>query len=100
VTGMGTAAVATTAVAAGQLLSVLASPLPLLLITTVVVLVWLPIAILLLTPMWSSCPERNARAQAMLDRVLAAIPGSRSTPASSTPPAGGPPTRARQIESR
>jgi hypothetical protein len=43
----------------------------------IMVAVWMPVAVLLLTPLWSTCPERNARAAAMLDRIVAAIPGSR-----------------------
>jgi len=43
--------------------------------------VWLPVAVL--TPLWSTCPQRNAQAAVMLDRVVTAIPSSR---APHTPP--------------
>ncbi len=77
-TGLGLASVATTTVAAGQLMSALVSPLPLLIVAGMAVLIWVPIAVLLLTPVWSRCPKRNARAGAMIDRVLAAFPRARN----------------------
>lgn len=74
------AAGATAATVTGaQLVSGLLSPLPLLILGVLALMVWLPIAALLTTPLWSTCPKRNARAAAMLDRVIAAIPGSRDT---------------------
>ena len=78
-TGLGAAATATAVTA--QVVSALVSPLPLLVLGGLAALVWLPVAALLLTPLWSTCPQRNARAAAMLDRVVAAIPGSRTAPA-------------------
>ncbi len=76
-TGLGAAAATAGAVTGAQVLSAMLSPLPLAILGAVVVLVWLPVAVLLLTPLWSACPTRNDRALAMVDRVLAAIPGSR-----------------------
>ena len=84
-TGPGAAAATAVTLTGAQILTALTSPLPLLILGGIVVAVWLPIAVLLLTPVWSTCPDRNHRAQAMLDRVLAAIPGSRHA----TPPTEG-----------
>jgi hypothetical protein len=84
VTGVGAAAATAATLTGAQILAALTSPLPLLILGGIAVVVWLPIAVLLLTPVWSTCPDRNARATAMLDRVLAAIPGSRCA----TPPTG------------
>ena len=81
-TGLGAATAAAATLTGAQVLTALVSPLPLLILGGIVVAVWVPIAVLLLTPVWSTCPDRNQRATAMVDRVLAAIPGSRHT----TPP--------------
>jgi hypothetical protein len=81
---------ATAAVAGGQLVSTLVSPLPLLILAGLVLTIWLPIAALLLTPIWSSCPKRNARARAMVDRVLTALPGSRPAATDSARQVSGP----------
>ena len=82
-TGLGAAAATAATLTGAQVLTALVSPLPLLVLGGLVVAVWVPIAVLLLTPVWSTCPDRNERATAMVDRVLAAIPGSRHA----TPPA-------------
>lgn len=76
-TGLGAATATAATLTGAQVLAALVSPLPLLVLGGIVVAVWVPIAVLLLTPVWSSCPDRNQRATAMVDRVLAAIPGSR-----------------------
>jgi hypothetical protein len=70
---------------AGSAAALLASPVPLLVLGALALAVWAPIAVLLLTPVWSSDPEKCTRAQDMLDHVLAAIPGSRPATASSPP---------------
>lgn len=87
--------------AAGSAAALLVSPIPLLVVAALALAVWAPIAVLLLTPVWSSDPAKCARAQEMLDRVLAAIPGSRPVEARrppeqaelSTSPALGTPSR-------
>jgi hypothetical protein len=70
---------------AGSAAALLVSPVPLLVLGSLALMVWAPIAVLLLTPVWSSEPARCARAQEMLDRVLAAIPGSRPVAAPGPP---------------
>jgi hypothetical protein len=55
VNGFGTAGAAMVTVTGAQVLSALVSPLPLLVFSGVVALVWMPVAVLLLTPLWSTC---------------------------------------------
>lgn len=76
-TGLGAAAAATGTLGTVEVVTTLVSPLPLLVLGALVAPLVLTVVVLLLTPVWSRCPERNARAAAMLDRVLAAIPGAR-----------------------
>lgn len=83
-TGAGAAVAMTATITAAQVVSALLSPLPLMILGGLAVLIWLPVAVLLLTPVWSRNPDRNAHAAAMLDRVLAAIPGSRPAPATTS----------------
>jgi hypothetical protein len=49
------------------------------------VLVWLPVAVLLLTPVFSRDAGRCDRAEAMVDRLLAVLPRSPSISAPAVP---------------
>ena len=75
---MSTVGVATTTAGvlggAGGVVASLVSPVPLLVLGGLAVLVWLPVAVLLLTPVLSRDEARCARATAVLDRLLAAVP--------------------------
>jgi hypothetical protein len=80
VTPLGGAAAATGALGVVEVVTALVSPLPLLVLGGLVAPIVLAVAVLLLMPVWSRDAARNERAVAMLDRVLAAIPGSRAVP--------------------
>jgi hypothetical protein len=62
---------------AGGLAALLDSPWPLLVLAGLAVLVVLPLAVVLLTPVLSRDEARCTRALAVLDRLVAVVPGSR-----------------------
>src|SRR5689334_5334131 len=62
---------------AGGLAAVLTSPLPVIVLGIIVLVVLMPLAAIVLTPVISENPDRCARATAVLDRLLATLPGSR-----------------------
>lgn len=81
----------------GSLLAVaLGSPLPVLVVGTILVLVWLPLAVLLLTPVVSRDAGRCARAEAMVAQLLAALPSSSTAAGSPSVPVETPAPRSRR----
>lgn len=88
-TGPGTVAVATGTMALAQVVTALVSPVPLLVLGGLVAPLVLAVVVLMLTPVLSTDKDRCERAQAVLDRVLAAIPGSRAVPGPGPIDSGG-----------
>ena len=70
---------------AGGLAALLDSPWPLLVLGGLAVIVVLPLVVVVLTPVLSRDEARCGRALAVLDRLLAVVPGSRPVLAASTP---------------
>jgi hypothetical protein len=69
-----------TAGAGGCVAAMLGSPMPLLVLAGLVLIVLLALVVVVLTPVVSRDEARCARATAVLDRLLGAIPSGRSRP--------------------
>ena len=88
--GTGIVGVAAGAVGGAGGLALLDSPWPLLVLSGLGVIVVLPLVVVVLTPVLSRDEARCGRALAVLDRLLAVVPGSRLPDLRPVPADAGP----------